>query len=300
MAKHRPDLVINMVGPYHGQPYDAARAAIECGSHYCDIADARDFVTGIVELDDAAKVAEVAVLAGASSVPTLTAAYLDEALTDMRAIHRVDYGISAGEQSNFGSGTVAAVLNFVGERFTILKNGEMVPVRGWSGLHSKKYPELGRRWFGRGNIVDHALFADRYPGLRHSTFWAGHGVALMHFGTVILGWLRALRLLPRLDQFAPFLAKFSRLFDRLGRGLSGFHMKIEGEAADGSATVRQHWIIARQGHGPYIPCTAVVLIAKMLAEGQSIPSGARPCLDIISLDQYRAGFAGLDINWIDE
>ncbi len=55
LAALRPDLVINMVGPYNGQSYAVAEAAIACGAHYCDIADAREFVTGIGVLDDAAR-----------------------------------------------------------------------------------------------------------------------------------------------------------------------------------------------------------------------------------------------------
>ena len=77
LAELRPDLVINMVGPYNEQGYAVAEAAIACGAHYCDIADAREFVEGIGQLDEAARSAGVGVLAGASSVPALTAAYLE-------------------------------------------------------------------------------------------------------------------------------------------------------------------------------------------------------------------------------
>ena len=79
LAALRPDLVINMVGPYNEQGYAVAEAAIACGAHYCDIADAREFVAAIGQLDEQAKAAGVAALAGASSVPALTAAYLDAA-----------------------------------------------------------------------------------------------------------------------------------------------------------------------------------------------------------------------------
>ena len=77
-------------------------------------------------------------------------------------------------------------------------------------------------------------------------------------------------------------------------------MVIEGEGTDGTPMTRRHWIIARQGHGPIIPCIPVILIARMMAEGRVFAPGARPCLDIITLDAYRAEFAGLDITAIDE
>lgn len=293
IATVSPDLVINMVGPYHGQDHAVARAAMACGAHYCDIADARSFVCSIGELDGAARAAGVAVIAGASSVPCLTAAYLDEAQQVMD-VHSADYGISGAEQANRGTGTVAAVLSYVGQRFTRLRDGQMAEVRGWGGLHAVRYPELGWRWFGDGDVPDLGLFPDRYPTLRNQRFSAGHEIAVLHFGTWVLGLLARIGILPPLDRFAPLLLQASKLFNWMGRGRSGFHMVITGAGHDGAPMIRRHCIIARSGDGPNIPCVPVVLIAQMLAEGRTIPAGARPCMGLISLAEYRAGMAGLD------
>lgn len=299
MAALRPDLVINMVGPYNDQGYGVAEAAIACGAHYCDIADAREFVAGIGVLDQAARKAGVAVLSGASSVPALTAAYIDEAAREMQ-VHSVSYGISGAEQANRGAGTVAAVLRYVGQTFTELRDGQMREVRGWSGLHAVPIPGLGKRWFGRGNVPDFALFHQRYPGLKNHAFWAGHEIALLHFGTALMGWLSRLKMLPRLDRLAPQLVKVSRLFNWMGRGRSGFFMEIEGTDANGSPARRRHYIVARQGHGPYIPCIPVIRIAERMAEGERFEPGARPCLGIITLDEYREATQALDVEWIDQ
>jgi saccharopine dehydrogenase-like NADP-dependent oxidoreductase len=295
LAALQPDLVINMVGPYNGQSYAVAEAAIACGAHYCDIADAREFVTGIGRLDDKAKAAGVAVIAGASSIPALTAAYADAALEEMRAIHSLDYGISGAEQSNAGAGTVAAVLSFVGQRFTHLIGGRMTEVTGWGDQRRVHLPGIGARWFGRANAPDLDLFAARYPGLREHSFWAGHAILPMHFGTALMGWLTRLGLLPRLDRFAPQLAKLSSLFNFLGTGTSGFFMTISGEGEDGAPLTRRHGIVARSGHGPFIPCIPVIHIAKALAEGRRFEPGARPCLGIITLAEFRAAFAQFDV-----
>jgi saccharopine dehydrogenase-like NADP-dependent oxidoreductase len=299
LAAFKPDLVINMVGPYNGQSYAVAEAAIACGAHYCDIADAREFVTGIGRLDEQAKAAGVAVIAGASSIPALTAAYADAALEEMRKIRVLDYGISGAEQSNAGAGTVAAVLSFVGQRFTQLIGGRMVPVTGWGDLRRVDLPGVGNRWFGRANAPDLDLFAARYPGLQEHSFWAGHAIAPLHFGTALMGWLARIGLLPRLDRFAPQLVRIASLFDGLGTGTSGFFMMISGERQDGASLTRRHWIIARSGHGPYIPCIPVILIARHMAAGRSFEPGARPCLGIISLAEYRAEFASFAIEATD-
>lgn len=296
----QPDLVINMVGPYHTQGYDLAQVAIACGAHYCDIADSRRFVGGIGVLDTAAKAAGVAVIAGASSVPCLTAVYMDEALRVMPTIRSVEYGISGAEQSNRGTGTVAAVLSYVGQKFTHLSKGGMAPAYGWGDLHAVRYPELGWRLFGAGDIPDLDIFPARYPTLENHRFWAGHEIALLHLGTWALGLLARVKLLPRLDRFAPVLLQCSKLFNWMGKGRSGFHMEIRGEDADGQPMVRKHWMVARSGDGPNIPCIPVILIAHRLAEGGLLLSGAQPCVGIFTLSEFLAAMAPLDHSLYDE
>ncbi len=294
-----PDLVIHTVGPFQQQDYRVAQAVIDCGAHYCDLADARSFVCGIDSLDAAAKAAGVAVIAGASSVPCLTGAYLDEAAKVM-TVEEVDYGISAAQQTNRGLGTASAILSYVGRPFTMLRGAGMRRVWGWQGLHSHVYPELGRRWFGYCDIPDLDIFPARYPHLKTMRFAAGHEIASLHWGTWLLSWGVRLGLLPRLDRWASTLLRASFLFDPLGSDRSGFHMFIRGRDAAGNTVERRHWMIARQGHGPNIPCMPVILIARKLAAGEGIAPGARPCLDLITLDEYLAALRHLDITTIDE
>jgi hypothetical protein len=298
LALLKPDMVIHTVGPFQTQDYSVAEAAVAAGAHYCDLADARAFVRGIGALDARAREAGVAVVAGASSVPCLTAAYLDDALESFATIERVDYGISAAQQTNRGLGTASAILSYVGRPFTMLREGAMRRVFGWQGLHSEVYPELGRRWFGYCDIPDLDLFPARYPDLRHMRFCAGHEIALLHFGTWLLSWGVRLHLLPRLDRWGGFLLRASFLFDRLGSSRSGFHMVIEGKDAEGQPLVRREWIIARQGHGPNIPCMPVILLARRLARGEVPPAGAQPCVGLIGLDEFLTALGGLDISVI--
>lgn len=300
MAACRPDLVIHTVGPFQTQDYRVAEAATTCGAHYCDLADARAFVAGIEVLDTVAREAGVALIAGASSVPCLTAAYLDAARAEFAAIEHVDYGISAAQQTNRGLGTASAILSYVGRPFAMWRNCAMKRVFGWQGIHGEIYPELGRRWFGYCDIPDLELFPARYPSLRHMRFCAGHEIALLHFGTWLLSWLVRLRLLPRLDRWSGALLEASFLFDRWGSGRSGFHMYIAGTGQDGAPLTRKHWIIARQGHGPNIPCMPAILIARRLAAGETIEPGARPCLDLIALGEYLDALEGLDVSMITE
>ena len=295
LAAARPDLVIHTAGPFQGQDYRVAEACIAAGVHYCDLADGRGFVTGIGALDARARSAGVAVIAGASSVPVLSAAIVDRYRCGFARLESLDYGISTAAQGAMGLATTRAVLSYVGRPFTTLRGGLWVDVHGWQGLHAETYPEIGRRWFGNADIPDLDLFPERWPELRSVRFCAGHEVALLHLGIWALSWPVRLRLLPRLDRIAPFLLRASRLFDRLGSARSGLHMILRGvDAAGAPKEVRFH-LIARSGHGPYVPCIPSILIAQRMARVGGLAAGARPCLDLIALEDYLAALDGLDI-----
>jgi len=77
LAMQRIDAVINTAGPFQGQDYRVARACISAGSHYIDLADARDYVCGFTALDSMAREHGVLAITGASSVPALSAAVVD-------------------------------------------------------------------------------------------------------------------------------------------------------------------------------------------------------------------------------
>ncbi|HEV8013983.1 MAG TPA: saccharopine dehydrogenase NADP-binding domain-containing protein [Stellaceae bacterium] len=300
LATAKPDVVIHTTGPFQHQDYGVAEACIARGCHYIDLADARGFVAGIARFDAAAKQKQILVVAGASSVPCLTAAILDDARPRFRALERVEYGITATSQTNRGLATAAAVLSYVGKPFTTLIDGSERIVYGWQDLHGVRYPELGRRWFGNCDIPDLALFPLRYPEIKTLRFAAGHENRLLHFGLWGLSWLERLNMLPGLDAMAPTLLKLSFLFDAFSTAKSGFHMFIDGIGRDGRPRRERLWIVARSGHGPYIPCMPAILLAKGLARGTVTATGARPCLDLIDLAAYRAALAGLDITFIEE
>jgi saccharopine dehydrogenase-like NADP-dependent oxidoreductase len=70
------DSVVHAAGPFQGQDYVVARAAVRAGCHYLDLADGRAFVAGIESLNAEAVTSGVTVISGASSVPGLSSARL--------------------------------------------------------------------------------------------------------------------------------------------------------------------------------------------------------------------------------
>ena len=291
----RPDIVIHTTGPFQSQDHRVARAAIATGAHYLDLADARAFVATIGELDEAATEAGVAVIAGASSVPSLTAAFIDQYRPYFADLQVATYGIAAAQATNRGLGTAAAILSYVGKPFTILRNGVRKRVFGWQGLRMIRYPELGLRLFGFCDVPDLELFPRRYPELRTIEFVAGHEVKLLHIGTWLFSWAVRLRFLRSLAPYADRLLKLSFRFDPLGSDKSGFHMFLDGIAPDGQPMSVRIFMIARQVHGPNIPCIPAILLARKLAASNAVKLGARPCLDIFALDELMRAISHLDV-----
>lgn len=295
LARIAPDIVIHTTGPFQRQDHRVARACIAQGCHYVDLADARDFVATIERLDAEARAGNVLVVSGASSVPCLTAAVIDAYLPAFTRLESIDYGISAAQHTNRGLATTSAVLSYVGKPMTTLRDGELKTVYGWEDTHAEKYSELGWRLFGNCDIPDLTLFPARYPTLRSMRFGAGHELKILHLGTRMLGALVRAGLIRSLDAHAEALLRFAFLFDRFGSGRSGFHMILTGAGHEGRPVERRFMIVARSGHGPYIPCIPAILMARRLARGEVPQRGAMPCLDLIDLDSYLDALEGLDI-----
>ena len=298
LARIAPDIVIHTSGPFQRQHHRVARACIVQRCHYLDLADARDFVAGIDSLDTEARAHGVLVVSGASSVPCLTAAVIDAYLPGFARLDAVDYGISAAQRTNRGLATTSAVLSYVGKPMTMLRDGRMKTVCGWEDTHAEHYPGLGWRLFGNCDIPDLALFPARYPTLQSMRFGAGHEVKLLHLGTRALGALVRLGVVQSLDRHAAFLLRLASLFDAFGSGCSGLHMILTGTGHDGRVKERRFHLIARSGHGPYIPCMPAIVLARQLAKGLLAMRGATPCLDLIDLDTYLNALAGLHISTV--
>jgi hypothetical protein len=131
-------------------------------------------------------------------------------------------------------------------------------------------------------------------------FAAGHELKLLHIGTCLLGALVRLRLIRSLEDHAGALLRLAFLFDRFGSGRSGFHMVLSGIGRDGNLLERRFVIIARSGHGPYIPCIPAILMVRRLAQGAVSRRGAMPCVDLVDLDVYLAALKDLDISIVKD
>lgn len=293
----KPDIVIHTSGPFQSQGYAVAEACIDCGTHYIDLADGREFVAGIHALNDKAKQAGVIVVSGASSVPCLTSALVEHYKDEFEVLETLNYGITTAQKTTRGVATTAAILSYTGKPFKTLVKGEMQSVYGWQNLHARKYSGLGWRLLGNCNVPDLEIFPTLYPELKTVRFYAGLELPFVHITLWGLSWLVRIGLIKNLQFAAPLLLKLSFLFDWLGSANSGFHMEVAGKDQDGNNKTIKFELIARNGDGPYIPCMPAILVAQKIADGEVQDAGAKACIGIISKEEYLQALEGLDINW---
>ncbi len=292
-----PDIVIHTCGPFQGQEYHVAKACIEQGCHYIDLADARQFVAEIDTLNKAAKERRVTVISGASSVPCLTAAVIDAYLPRFQNIVDVDMGISTAQRTPRGLATTAAVLSYAGQGFETKIDGHMQTVYGWQGLVRRRYPNIGTRWLADCDVPDLALFPRRYPQIDSIRFRAGLELTPLQWALYILAGMTKAGMIPPPDKYAEKLLKLSRLLDIFGSDTSGFHVRMSGYGFDNQPVTRTFFLLARNGDGVHIPTIPAILLAKRLAQGDtSIPAGAMPCLGLVTLDEYTDALRPLAID----
>ena len=292
-----PHIVIHTSGPYQKQSYHVAEACIEQGCHYMDLADGRAFVEGITELNAKAKSKHVLVCSGASSVPCLTSSIIDHYKSEFKTLEEIEYAIATAQLTNRGLATIRAVLSYAGKPFTTLINGKLQPVYGWLGLTWRQFWKLNLRPLGNCDIPDLALFPKRYPSLRTIRFRAGLELKLLHLVLVGLSQLVRLRVLPSLQPLSKILLHISYLFDFIGNDDSGFYMKISGKDGEGKSKSIQFNLVARHGDGLCIPCVPSIILTKKIANASMDKTGATPCLDLISMQEYLEVLSEFNIQW---
>ncbi len=290
-------VVLNAAGPYQGCDYRVAEAAIEARAHYVDLADARGFVVGIETLDARARASEVLVVSGASSVPALAAAVIDNLLPRFSRFTELEYGISPGNSFDPGEATVASILGNAGQPFKTLTHGHMEIVHGWQPLrrHSFQDRRVGTRWLGHCDVPDLDLFPPRYPSLETHRFLAGVEVSAFQYGIWVLSWLVRAGLLRRPERLGKLMLSAKRRFSWLGSDRGAMFVSMRGSGLDGQQLQVCWELIANSGHGPYIPTTPAVILVRQLASGMLRRRGAVACVGLITLADFTREVSDLNI-----
>ncbi len=75
------------------------------------------------------------------------------------------------------------------------------------------------------------------------------------------------------------------------------HIHLSGIGKDGEPKDVKWFLTARNNHGPEIPCTPAIILARKLAQDDISTRGALPCLGLISLEDFDHEVEALEISW---
>jgi len=289
------DVVVHTAGPFQGQNYDVARAAIAARCHYFDLADGRSFVNGIGALDSEACDRGVTVVSGASSVPCLSSAVVDRYAPRFRELTAIRIGIGSGARAP-GIATVRGIFGYLGKPFTRFERGQWVVTHGWMDLKRHRFPApLGARWLGSCDVPDLELFPQRYAPVSTVTFHAGFASDVGHLVVWTLAGAVRAGVLRSGAPFASPLNWLSRLLEPVVSDKGGMFVTLEGIGQDGAALALTWNLLAARNQGPQIPCAAATALVRKLASGQRLAVGAMPCVGLLSVEEYLEPLRDLDV-----
>jgi hypothetical protein len=286
--------LVHTCGPFQGRDYKVARACIDAGVHYVDLADARAFVCGIEALHDEAKREGVLVVSGASSVPAVSSALVDLLSDDFSVLEEIHSAISPGNKNPRGLATVRAILSYVGVPLRVWERGRWRKAIGWSEPERIEFnAPVGRRTVYWCDVPDLQLFPDHYR-VHTVSFRAGMQLSLFNGGLSLLGKLKRRQWLQDLPRWAGVLVTLSHLFKLWGDSSGAIRVRVVGKKGR-ERIERFADLVARDAHGPAIPCSpSIALIKKMV--NHSVPvTGAMPCMDLLTLEEITNELKGYDI-----
>ena len=287
-----PNIVIHCAGPFQGQDYRVASAALAAGAHYVDLADGRAFVARFAQqIDPKARAAGRLAVSGASTLPALSSAVVDELARRFARLEAIEISIAPGQRAPRGTATLAAVLSYAGRPFKWLSDGAWRDAWGWQELKRLRFARLGARWAAACDVPDLELFPARYPGVRTVEFRAALELSVEHFALWLAAELRRFGVPVPLERWAGPLDRLASMLDGLGGPHGGMMVRVAGLKPDGKRARVEWHLTAPALDGPEIPCMAAILLARKLARGEIAERGAFACMGFLTLADFAPEFA---------
>ena len=290
----RPGLIIHCAGPFQGQDYRVAHASLAAGAHYLDLADARAFVARFHEQHDAqARAADRIALSGASTLPALSTAVIDNLRPRLATLEEIRIVIAPAQRAPRGAATVAAVFSYAGRPFDVLRGGAWTTAWGWQELRRVRIPGIGARFAAACDVPDLALLPARYPGVKSVEFHAALELGIQHVALWAAAGLRRIGLPLPIERWAAWLDNMASWLDVFGSARGGMLVSVTGTNPQGVRKRVDWYVVADENRGPEIPCMPAILLARKIARSELGARGAHPCMGFLELEEFEPEFARL-------
>ncbi|RJF95963.1 saccharopine dehydrogenase family protein [Noviherbaspirillum saxi] len=286
------ELVIHTAGPFQQQGYEVPLAVAAAGAHYIDLADGRRFVCDFPrKLDTAFRRQDKTAITGASTVPALSTAVVDELTKGWQGIQTINFCIAPAQSAPRGVTTLAAILNYCGAPIEVWENGRWQTRYGWAAPARVEFLRLRPRLGSLCDIPDLELLPERYPGVQNVMFRAALEIGLTQRALAFVAGFRRARLVRRPERYAKLFHRVANGLNGFGSSLGGMAVSVSGRGANGESTRCEWHIAADDDHGPEIPCMAAILLAERLACGELNLPGAHTSMGTLALADFEPEFA---------
>lgn len=289
------DVIVDAAGPFQASHSRVIECAIAAGVDYIDLADGREFVRSFDRYHEVAVGAGVALTTGASSIPALSHAVLDDLTQGWRAIDAIRIGIYPGNRAPRGRSVVEAILSYVGRPVRVFREGAWREDKGWGRLHREALPGLGKRWASVCDTPEQDLLVERYAPRSSAQFYAGLELSILHLALAFMalpvrwGWVRSLR------PMSGVMLRLAQMFWPLGSDRGAMSVQVKGYSAHNRAITRRWILKADANRGPNVPVLAALAMLRRYRDGERPEPGARVCSGMLSLADFAADFQALGI-----
>lgn len=287
------DLVIDAAGPFQSSHTRLIDAAIGARIDYLDLADGREFVAKFPRFDRQAAEAGVSLVTGASSIPALSHAVIDNLTAGWQAIDTIRVGIYPGNRAPRGRSVVEAILSYVGKPVRVFREAQWQEVPGWGGMHREDIPRIGKRWASVCDTPEQDLLVERYKPRQSAEFFAGLELGLLHVGLwlcslpVRWGWIESLR------PFALLMLKLAEIVRPIGSDRGAMTVRVAGEGRLGEPLQRMWTLRADANRGPYVPILAALALIRRFRDGTGPQPGAHVCSGVLEFADFLPDMARL-------
>lgn len=292
-----PDVLVDATGPfqnYGNDPYRVIKACITLGIPYLDLADGSDFVKGVKQFDEAAKVCGIFVLSGVSSFPVLTAAVVRNLAQGMNQVRSIKGGIAPSPYAGVGENVIRAIAGYAGQPVKLWCGGKQAT--GYAFTETMRYTiappgrlPLHNIRFSLVDVPDLQVIPEAWPGL--DSIWMGAGPVpeILHRALNYLSWLVRLKIVSTLTPAAKLFYRAINIL-RWGEHRGGMFVELQGITDQDQPITRSWHLLAEGADGPLIPSMAIEAIIRKMLEGKIPSAGARAATNALELADYEALF----------
>lgn len=282
------EVVVDAAGPFQAygtdDPYRLARAALAAWAHYLDLCDDAAFCSGIAALDEQARAAGLCALSGMSSTPAISSAAV-RALCGAERPDVIDVAILPGNAAPRGRSVMHAILSQAGQPMRVWRGGCWETSHGWSNPATYRLPGGTVRQAWEIEVPDVRLFPAHFQA-ETVRFRAGLELAVMRYGLAAFARLRRVWAFTVGTRTVRLFKAAADALTPLGTDRGGMvvNVLVGGE-------MRSWSLLAEAGDGPFIPAIAV----RALLRRRTLPIGARPALEAITLAEAEAAMSDLRV-----